>query len=113
MEDTPITNNHQLMFLSQRTQTIEQEKNKSNCQKKYEVGEETYQDISENENIKSQILKTFAANFMYCLILGSISLVSGILLSVISLHGLNTNKMTPVMGIYIQCRSKTLQQTNY
>ena len=40
----------------------------------------------------------FMSSYLYCLILGSISLMSGLLLSIIAFHGLNSNNITPIMG---------------
>ena len=52
----------------------------------------------ENDSIGPKIRDFFLSSYLYCLILGSISLMSGLLLSVIAFHGLNSNNITPIMG---------------
>ena len=54
--------------------------------------------VEENDSIGPKIRDFFISSYLYCLILGSISLMSGLLLSVIAFHGLNSNNITPIMG---------------
>ena len=93
----PITNNNQLPFLSQIPKqkplgrNVYLEKQKSFiCS--HDVNEQN------NKSIKTHIYKTLATNYLYCVIIGCISFISGVLLSVIAFHGLNSNTITPIMG---------------
>ena len=95
--DLPITNNNQLPFLSQipkqrpLARNVYLEKQKSFISS-HDVNEQN------NKSIKTHIYKTLVTNYLYCVIIGCISFISGLLLSVIAFHGLNSNKTTPIMG---------------
>ena len=113
MDSLPITNNNRLSFLQHNpTKTIVDMNNGDDVkrQQKYFPSEsqknilpnhpqqKINRELLSNENIKNTIFKTFASNFVYCLILGLISFISGLLLSIIAFHGLQTSKVTPIMG---------------
>ena len=112
MDSLPITNNNRLSFLQHHpTTTIVDDMNNGEdvrTKQKYFPSEKNIlpnyprqqinRELMSNENIKNTIFKTFASNFVYCLILGLISFISGLLLSIIAFHGLQTSKVTPIMG---------------
>ena len=103
MDSLPITNNPQLSFLQQSSRD-----DRSNTVSSYNSNQRKYlpnnsvqinHDRHNNtEGIGEAMLKTLSANFVYCLLLGVISLISGILLTIIAFHGLQTNSITPIMG---------------
>ena len=103
MDSLPITNNPQLSFLQQSSRD-----DRSNTVSSYNSNQRKYlpnnsvqinHDRDNNtEGIGEAMLKTLSANFVYCLLLGVISLISGILLTIIAFHGLQTNSITPIMG---------------
>ena len=92
----PITNNPRLIFIPYKTDSssasecLDHDQN-NDVKSDVETGEE-------NDSIGLKIRDFFLSSYLYCLILGSISLMSGLLLSVIAFHGLNSNNITPIMG---------------
>ena len=91
----PITNNPRLIFIPYKTDSssacIGHEFNNDIDASSVETGEEL-------ESIGQKIRDFFMSSYLYCLILGSISLMSGLLLSIIAFHGLNTNNSSAIMG---------------
>ena len=91
----PITNNPRLIFIPYKTDSYSASAciahDLNNDTSSVDTGEEF-------ESIGHKIKDFFMSSYLYCLILGSISLMSGLLLSVIAFHGLNSNNITPIMG---------------
>ena len=92
----PITNNPRLIFIPYKTDSS----SASECldhDQNNDVSSEI-ETVEENDSIGPKIRDFFISSYLYCLILGSISLMAGLLLSVIAFHGLNSNNITPIMG---------------
>lgn len=98
----PITNNPQLVFLPQDDRSRKMSAERVTTKYLHHHGGGGGLDDSEDEGdgdtMKRRAVRAFVSNYLYCVILGSISIVSGLLLSVIAFHGLNTSNVTPVMG---------------
>ena len=93
-ENIPITNNPRLIFIPCKTDSsparVFPDKSNGACE---------VDDTCEEMDSMGQKMRNFLmSSYLYCLILGSISLMSGLLLSVIAFHGLNSNNITPIMG---------------
>ena len=93
----PITNNPRLIFIPYKPDSS----SASAC-----IGHDFNNDIDassvdtgeEFESIGQKTRDFFMSSYLYCLILGSISLMSGLLLSIIAFHGLNSNNSSAIMG---------------
>ena len=97
----PITNNNLLPFLPSQASTkgskCANRSRKDNQETKFDPGE--ISDPSNTDNDSFEILVSVATeSYMYLVIIGSIALLSGLVISLISYHGLNTSKMSPVIG---------------
>ena len=89
----PITNNPRLIFIPNKTDSS----TASECRDPDQNNDASDVDSCE-DSIGPKIRDFFVSSYLYCLILGSISLMSGLLLSIIAFHGLNSNNITPIMG---------------
>ena len=93
-ENIPITNNPRLIFIPYKTDSSPArgcpDQSNDACQL-----DDTCQDV---DSFGKRMRDFFMSSYLYCLILGSISLMSGLLLSIIAFHGLNSNNITPIMG---------------
>ena len=93
----PITNNPRLIFIpykpdsSSASACIDHDFNNDIDASSVDTGEEF-------ESIGQKNRDFFMSSYLYCLILGSISLMSGLLLSIIAFHGLNSNNSSAIMG---------------
>ena len=100
MEDNfPITNNPKIIFIPNKTDSSSSKK--SRLDDLYGNGNNTAikEDVcEENSGFGDKMNDLFLSSYLYCVILGSISLMSGLLLSVIAFHGLNSSNITPIMG---------------
>ena len=96
----PITNNPQLVFLPQddRSRKMSAERVTTKYLHHHGGWLDDSEDEGDGDTMKRRAVRAFVSNYLYCVILGSISIVSGLLLSVIAFHGLNTSNVTPVMG---------------
>ena len=92
-ENIPITNNPRLIFIPYHTDSS----SLSVCQDRND-DEFRVDPCEEYTSFGEKLRDFFVSSYLYCLILGSISLMSGLLLSVIAFHGLNSNNATPIMG---------------
>ena len=92
----PITNNPRLIFIPYKTDSS----SASACPG-YDINNDTSSvgTGEEFESFGTKFRDFFMSSYLYCLILGSISLMSGLLLSIIAFHGLNSNNIsTAIMG---------------
>ena len=98
----PITNNPQLVFLPQDDRSRKMSAESVTTKYLHHHGGSGLGDSEDEggdgDTVKRRAVRAFVSNYLYCVILGSISIVSGLLLSVIAFHGLNTSNVTPVMG---------------
>ena len=103
-ENIPITNNPRLIFIPCKTDSSPARACPDKSNDACEV-DDSCEDM-EIDSIGQKMRNFFMSSYLYCLILGSISLMSGLLLSVIAFHGLNSNNTTPIMG---KEKNKSLQ----
>ena len=94
----PITNNPRLIFIPYKTDSSSARECLDHDQNNDVSSSSDVETGKENDSIGPKIRDFFLSSYLYCLILGSISLMSGLLLSVIAFHGLNSNNITPIMG---------------
>ena len=91
----PITNNPRLIFIPYNKTDSSSTRECLDLDQNNDV----HSDVDSCEDsIGPKIRDFFVSSYLYCLILGSISLMSGLLLSIIAFHGLNSNNITPIMG---------------
>ena len=93
-ENIPITNNPRLIFIPYKTDSSPAPE----CPDQTYDACELDDTCQEMDSVGKKMMDFFMSSYLYCLILGSISLMSGLLLSIIAFHGLNSNNITPIMG---------------
>ena len=93
-ENIPITNNPRLIFIPYKTDSSPARA----CSDQSNDACELDDPCQELDNVGKKMRDFFMSSYLYCLILGSISLMSGLLLSIIAFYGLNSNNITPIMG---------------
>ena len=101
----PITNNNRLPFIPAEpsAERAREARRPTECNQELDSPDCPYSEVSCDSPTPAgdrvqNLVELVAESYMYLLIIGSIALISGLLLSLISFYGLNTSEMSPIIG---------------